>query len=123
MDRSIRRAVTITGSTLGALALFTGTASAHYCYTLKGTDGNKVNGTAWVSAEQTAADLQLFLPPGECQDALVAHVRALGAQGALFLGPGLLAGGAAKKGQLPEGVGHLFQDAASIPACGFLFEE
>jgi hypothetical protein len=122
MDRRLRRALTVTGSAVGALALFTGTASAHYCYTLKGTDGSKANGQAWATAAQTAAELETFLPPGECRTQLIAHVNALGQQGALFLGPGLLAGGAARKGQLPDSMEHLIEDAMAIDACAFLFE-
>lgn len=123
MNRTIRRAATVTAAMAGGLALLTGTAAAHYCYTLQGTGGSKANGDAWATADQTAAELAQFLPAGPCLDALTAHVHALGEQGALFMGPGLLAGGAKPKGKGPDHVGHLIQDAMAMPACAFLFAE
>jgi hypothetical protein len=54
---------------------------------------------------------------------VIAHIEDLGEQGALFMGPGLLAGGAIHKGQGPEHMGHLSTDAMNFPACAFLFEE
>lgn len=123
MNRTIRRAATVTTAMGGALALLTGTAAAHYCYTLQGTDGSKSNGQAWSTAEETAEAVAGFLPDGPCEDAVVAHILELGEQGALFMGSGLLAGGAIPKGQGPEHVGHLIQDAMAIPACAFLFAE
>lgn len=123
MSRAIRRTLTIAGSTAGALALFTGTAAAHYCYSFAPEGTQRADSTAWSTAQETADALATFLPPGDCLAAAQAHVLELGEEGALFMGPGLLAGGAVRQGKGPDSVGHLFVDLQSIDACAFLFEE
>ena len=123
MNNIIRRALTLTGATAGAVALFTGTASAHYCYRTDVPAGSKAaKSEAWATKAETAAAFAGFLPPGPCADRIVAHINALPAN-TLFMGPGLLAGGAVHQGKGPGGVGHLFADAMAFPECAFLFEE
>ena len=119
-----RRALTTAVGAVGALALLTGTAAAHYCYDSTVPTGSKAaTGKAWSTAEETAAAFRTFLPPGECTDAIVARVLELGEEGALFMGPGLLAAGAVRRGESPSGMGHLFADARAYPACAPLFED
>lgn len=123
MNRHIRRALTVAGSAVGAVALFTGTAAAHYCYNFAPAGTQRADSTAWATAEETADEVARFLPPGDCLAAAQAHILELGENGALFMGPGLLAGGAVPKGKGPASVGHLIADLQTIDACASLFEE
>jgi hypothetical protein len=123
MNRTIRRAVTLVGATVGVFALSTGTAMAHYCYRTDVPANSQMrNGGAWMTQEEALEGFASFLPPGPCADRILAHIDGL-PENTLFMGPGLLAGGAVRNGHGPEGVGHVFEDAQAFPECDFLFEE
>ena len=136
MNRTLRRVLTTAGATTGALALFTGTAAAHYCYMDAPAKSQAAKSKAWATlddpeyqgflAEVGGAigmlrDLETELGD-DCADALQGVLDAAEANaGALYMGPGLLAGGAVRQGKGPAHIGHLPFHA--IPeACWALLE-
>ncbi len=124
MKPTIRRGLTLIGTTVGVLALSTGTAMAHYCYRTDVPLNSKMsNGTAWNTKAATLAEFANadFLPP-DCKEVMLEHIAGL-PDNTLFMGPGLLAGGAVQGGKAPQGVGHLFEDARAFPECAELFQE
>ncbi|MGH3386138.1 MAG: hypothetical protein ACRDO1_16295 [Nocardioidaceae bacterium] len=122
MNRTIRRAITVVGATVGVFALSTGTAMAHYCYRTDVPEkSNMRNGGAWMTQEEALEGFAGFLPPGDCATRVLAHIEAL-PENTLFMGPGLLAAGAVQNGQAPDGFGHVFEDAMAFPECAFLFQ-
>lgn len=123
MNSTIRRAGTVVGAAMGVFALTTGSAMAHYCYRTDAPEkANTSKGMAWSTQEEAIQMFAGFLPDGACEDRIVAHIAAM-PEGTLFMGPGLLAAGAVRNGNAPEGMGHLFQDAMEFEECAFLFEE
>lgn len=120
MSKTIRRAATVLGATAGIVALSTSSAFAHYCYRTDVPEGSKAaNGQAWATkAEMT--EMLGFLP-SECYERVADHIAAMPAD-TLFMGPGLLAAGAVRNGQAPDGVGHLFEDARDFEECAVLFQ-
>lgn len=123
MHTTTRRVSIVAGGAIASFALFTGSAAAHYCYTFKAPDGKRTGSTAWSTAAETAAAFDGFLPDSPCKTRIINHILALGEAGAVFMGPGLLAGGAIRSDRGPSSVGHLFEDARAFPECAFLFEE
>lgn len=123
MNRTIRRAVTVVGASVGMLALSTGTAFAHYCYRTDVPAGsNMANGGAWMTKTEALEVFPGFLSQlGPCGDRILAHMATL-PDNTLFMGPGLLAGGAVPQGKGPDGVGHLIEDAQAFPECAGVFE-
>ena len=124
MNRTIRRAGTVAAATAGVFALGTGTAMAHYCYRTDVPEKSKMaNGQPWMTQEETLAEWStLPFLQGECRTLVLAHIASL-PEDTLFMGPGLLAGGAVAKGQGPEGVGHLIDYIFELEECAYLFQE
>jgi hypothetical protein len=121
MSKTIRRAATVLGATAGIVALSTSSAFAHYCYRTDVPEGSKAaNGQAWATKAEMTEMLAGFLPP-ECYERVADHIEAMPAD-TLFMGPGLLAAGAVRNGQAPDGVGHLFEDARDFEECAVLFQ-
>jgi hypothetical protein len=76
MHRFIRRAVTTAGATVGALALFTGTALAHECYiATKTTNGPK--SANWFHITIADAATQFFGFEAACAEQVSAGENAL----------------------------------------------
>ena len=98
MNRTLRRVLTTAGATTGALALFTGTAAAHYCYQDAPAKSQGVNGNAWVTPAEWAEHIQYFGVSPECGAALEGYVLSL-PDGTRLMGPGLLAGGTLHNGK------------------------
>jgi hypothetical protein len=122
MNQTMRRVMTTVGATAGILALSTGSAFAHYCYRTDVPENSKAsNGAAWMTQQEAMVAFAGFLPPGDCATRVLDHIEAMPA-GTLFMGPGLLAGGAVRNGHAPDGFGHLFEDARTFPECAWLFE-
>lgn len=120
MNRVLRRALTVTGAMGGTLVLLTGTASAHFCYRTDVPAKSKMaQGESWHTKAETLAfyGAAEWLPSQECKDAVLAFIDGLPSN-TLFMGPGLLAGGAVEQDRGPEGFGHLI-DAAPIQAACF----
>ena len=124
MNRTIRRAGTVAAATVGVVALSSGTAMAHYCYRTDVPESSKMsNGKAWHTKAETLAEWStLPFLVGECRTLTLAHIGSL-PEDTLFMGPGLLAGGAVQKGQGPDGVGHLVNYVLAQPECGYLLDE
>lgn len=122
MNRTFKRALTTTTATVGIVALFTGTASAHFCYR-KEAPGNArmVNGAVWITAEEKVEEIFTYnyveeMAGPACEAAVVEHIETHLAH-ALFMGPGLPAGGAAFKGKAPDQFGYLLLDLGTLDAC------
>lgn len=121
MSHTVKRLMTLTGSTVGALALFTGSASAHYCYFAAPDRSQGVNGQAWSSSGEMLDSLALLqaafaavegqLEPTQttCQDAVQGVMDDIAEMPPTtrFMGPGLLAGGAIHHGKDMKKMGHL----------------
>ena len=123
MHRGLRRAATVVGATAGVIALSTTSAFAHYCYRTDVPEGSKMaNGTAWHTKAEAMEMFAGFLPPDECGASILGYMEAL-PDNTLFMGPGLLAAGAVRNGNAPDGIGHLFEDARAFPECAYLFAE
>ena len=123
MNSTMRRVMTVIGGTAGVIALSGGTAFAHYCYRTDVPEGSKMaKGSAWHTQDEMIEAFGGFPLPDDCKARIIAHIDGL-PDGTLFMGPGLLAGGAIPQGKGPEGVGHLFQDAMAFPECAPIFAE
>lgn len=123
MNSTMRRTMTLIGATAGVIALSSGTAFAHYCYRTDVPEGSKmVKGSAWMTQEEMLAGFQQVPLPEPCKTRVLGLIQAL-PDDTLFMGPGLLAGGAVPKGHGPDGMGHLAVDAAAYPECAFLAGE
>ena len=109
----LARTGAVLATTAGLFATSGGAAFAHYCYrTDVPESSNMVKGGAWSTKAETTELLLGFLPPA-CVEAVMAPLP----EDTLFMGPGLLAAGAVRNGNAPEGIGHLIEDAQSIPDC------
>lgn len=114
--------MTVVGAAVSIFTLSTGTAFAHYCYRTDVPENSSMrSGAAWATQEETLASFAQIPLPEPCKTRVLAHIESL-PEDTLFMGPGLLAGGAVRQGQGPEGVGHLFEDARAFPECAVLFE-
>lgn len=99
--------MTTTAATVGALALLSGTANAHFCVK-SGMPSEAANGQAWSTPEEFIEFVPFFGVPDDCAAAIIAYVGDL-PEGSLLMGPGLLAGGTLKngKGNTPDGVTYI----------------
>lgn len=80
MNRTVRRLVTTTGATAGALALLTGTALAHECYV--GTGSTRTpHTTNWFAISVADAAATFGMLPEECVPDVTAGNAALKAEG------------------------------------------
>lgn len=123
MNSTIRRALTVAAAGVSIFTLSTGTAFAHYCYRTDVPANSQMrNGGAWATQDEMVASFAEVPFPEDCKARIIAHIESL-PENTLFLGPGLLAGGAVTQGKGPAGVGHLFADAMAFPECAVLFEE
>jgi hypothetical protein len=114
MNRAIRRVLTTTGATVGALALFTGTAAAHYCYFDAPERSQGVNGKAWHSPEEFRSMIEGFTATWEdecatARDEFLAQLDDMSPT-TRIMGPGLLAGGAVHQDKAPKRIAHLSFD-------------
>ena len=122
MNGLVRRSLTVVGATAGLIALSSGTAFAHYCYRTDVPENSKMaQGAAWATKAEMTEALPHFGLPDECAARLIEHIGTL-PDNTLFMGPGLLAGGAVPQGRGPDGMGHLAHDAMAFDECAVLFE-
>ena len=100
------------------LALAASPAYAHFCSKSGWSDAalqNAAKAGSWLTADEWLGFLAGAVESGEiCQagaDNLAAQIAAYG-DDTLFMGPGLLAGGAAQKGKAPEQFNYLDFESA-----------
>jgi len=116
--------LTVGTSVVALSAVTAGPALAHYCY----KDGwnekahaGASKSQAWFGPEVWYGILEEVVAEGFiCQDGADVIAATLAANGddALYMGPGLLAGGAVRQGkQLPSGISHL-PIGEAFAACG-----
>ena len=115
----IARTGAVLAATAGLFTVSTGAALAHYCYRTDVPESSKMSmGGAWMTQQEAFEAFSGFLGEECATDAILSKP-----EGTLFMGPGLLAAGAVRKGNAPDGIGHLIEDAQHIASCSFLFEE